>query len=184
MLCSRYHSLKKEESHRKQLQELSHREASHRIEELEKAKQRLEQEVQATRKRLEVQSLAARQVTSRSHCSHGAKRGTPCLQEGALGRRGRPACGSQAPVCSSWSCSRPAPTALHTCVDGTQLFLQFAHPLSPCGTAVPRLVVPNSVHTRCRAEHSLGGITVALSHPATGGTLSAPGHGSWQRLPE
>ncbi|KAM8818763.1 kinesin-like protein KIF14 [Rhynchonycteris naso] len=52
----------REESHQKKMQELSHQEASHRIEELERAKQRLEQEVHASRKRLAVQSLAARQA--------------------------------------------------------------------------------------------------------------------------
>ncbi|XP_066235960.1 kinesin-like protein KIF14 isoform X2 [Saccopteryx leptura] len=52
----------KEESHRKKMQELSHREASHRIEELERAKQCLEQEVHASRKWLAVQCLAAKQA--------------------------------------------------------------------------------------------------------------------------
>ncbi|XP_045674220.1 kinesin-like protein KIF14 isoform X1 [Phyllostomus hastatus] len=52
----------REESQRKETQEASNRKAAHRIEELERAKQRLEQEVHVSRKRLEVESLAAKQA--------------------------------------------------------------------------------------------------------------------------
>lgn len=46
------------------MQEVSCRKAAHRIEELEQAKQRLEQEVHASRRRLEVESLAAKQASA------------------------------------------------------------------------------------------------------------------------
>ncbi|KAM5300671.1 kinesin-like protein KIF14 isoform 2-T2 [Glossophaga mutica] len=52
----------KEESRRKETQEISNQKAAHRIEELEQAKQRLEQEVHVSRRRLEVESLAAKQA--------------------------------------------------------------------------------------------------------------------------
>ncbi|XP_053769371.1 kinesin-like protein KIF14 isoform X3 [Desmodus rotundus] len=52
----------KEESQRKEMQEVTNQKATHRIEELERVKQRLEQEVHVSRKRLEVESLAARQA--------------------------------------------------------------------------------------------------------------------------
>nr|KAF6267021.1 kinesin family member 14 [Pipistrellus kuhlii] len=52
----------KEESQQKQLQEASTQKAHLRIEELERAKQRLEQEVQANRRRLELERLAAQQA--------------------------------------------------------------------------------------------------------------------------
>lgn len=57
-------SLKKEESQRKKLQEISNQKANDRIEELEEAKRQLEQEVRVGRTRLHVEALAARQVTS------------------------------------------------------------------------------------------------------------------------
>lgn len=56
-------SPKKEESQQKKLQEASTQKAHLRIEELERAKQQLEQEVQANRRRLELERLAAQQVT-------------------------------------------------------------------------------------------------------------------------
>ncbi|XP_014387841.1 PREDICTED: kinesin-like protein KIF14 [Myotis brandtii] len=52
----------KEESQRKRLQEMSNQKAHLRIEELERAKQRLEQEVQANRRRLQLERLAAQQA--------------------------------------------------------------------------------------------------------------------------
>ncbi|XP_059533241.1 kinesin-like protein KIF14 [Myotis daubentonii] len=52
----------KEESQRKRLQEVSNQKAHLRIEELERAKQRLEQEVQANRRRLQLERLAAQQA--------------------------------------------------------------------------------------------------------------------------
>lgn len=60
-------SLKKEESQQKRLQEVSNQKAHLRIEELERAKQRLEQEVQANRRRLQLERLAAQQVTPQPH---------------------------------------------------------------------------------------------------------------------
>lgn len=44
------------------MQEINNQKANHRIEELEKAKQRLEQEIHVNKKRLEVETLAAKQV--------------------------------------------------------------------------------------------------------------------------
>ncbi|CAK6442312.1 unnamed protein product [Pipistrellus nathusii] len=52
----------KEESQQKQLQEVSTQKAHLRIEELERARERLEQEVQANRRRLELERLAAQQA--------------------------------------------------------------------------------------------------------------------------
>ena len=46
------------------MQEVTNQKATHRIEELERVKQRLEQEVHISRQRLEVESLAARQVSA------------------------------------------------------------------------------------------------------------------------
>ncbi|XP_004439031.1 PREDICTED: kinesin-like protein KIF14 [Ceratotherium simum simum] len=52
----------KEESQRKKLQELSNQKANHKIEELEEAKQRLEQEICVNKKRLEMETLATKQA--------------------------------------------------------------------------------------------------------------------------
>lgn len=52
------------------MQEIDNQKAHHRIEELERTKQRLEQEVHVSRKRLEVEALAAKQVIS-SECWWG-----------------------------------------------------------------------------------------------------------------
>lgn len=52
----------KEESQRKKMQEMNNQKANHRIEELEKTKQRLEQEIYVNKKRLEVETLAAKQA--------------------------------------------------------------------------------------------------------------------------
>nr|XP_019606358.1 PREDICTED: kinesin-like protein KIF14 [Rhinolophus sinicus] len=52
----------KEESQRKKMQEINNQKANHRIEELEKTKQRLEQEIYVNKKRLEVETLAAKQA--------------------------------------------------------------------------------------------------------------------------
>ncbi|XP_053515579.1 kinesin-like protein KIF14 [Artibeus jamaicensis] len=52
----------KEESQQKEMQAISNQKATHRIEELEQAKQRLEQEVHVSRKRLEAESLAVKQA--------------------------------------------------------------------------------------------------------------------------
>lgn len=46
------------------MQEINNQKANHRIEELEKTKQRLEQEIYVNKKRLEVETLAAKQVIS------------------------------------------------------------------------------------------------------------------------
>ena len=59
-----YFCLKKEESQRKKIQEINNQKANHKIEELEKAKQRFEQEIHVNRKRLEMEALATKQVTS------------------------------------------------------------------------------------------------------------------------
>lgn len=56
-------SLKKEESQKKKLQEINNQKAHDRIEELEKAKERLEQEMWVSRTRLQVEAVAARQVS-------------------------------------------------------------------------------------------------------------------------
>ncbi|XP_036133400.1 kinesin-like protein KIF14 isoform X2 [Molossus molossus] len=52
----------KEESQRKKAQEMSTQRACRRVEELEEAKRRLEQEVRGARRRLQVESLAAQQA--------------------------------------------------------------------------------------------------------------------------
>lgn len=57
-----YCSLKKEESQRKKMQEINNQKANDKIEELEKAKQRLEQEIYVNKKRLEMETLATKQV--------------------------------------------------------------------------------------------------------------------------
>ena len=59
-----YCCLKKEESQRKKIQEINNQKANHKIEELEKVKQRFEQEIHVNRKRLEMEALATKQVTS------------------------------------------------------------------------------------------------------------------------
>nr|XP_036860608.1 kinesin-like protein KIF14 [Manis javanica] len=51
-----------EESQRKKMQEINNQKANHKIEELEKAKQRLEQEIHVNRKRLEMETLATKQA--------------------------------------------------------------------------------------------------------------------------
>ena len=58
-----YCCLKKEESQRKKIQEINNQKANHKIEELEKVKQRFEQEIHVNRKRLEMEALATKQVT-------------------------------------------------------------------------------------------------------------------------
>lgn len=57
-------SLKKEEAQRKKMQEINNQKANDKIEELEKAKQRLEQEIYVNKKRLEMETLATKQVIS------------------------------------------------------------------------------------------------------------------------
>lgn len=52
----------KEESERKKMQEITNQKAHHKIEELEKAKQLLEQEICVNRKRLEMETLATKQA--------------------------------------------------------------------------------------------------------------------------
>lgn len=59
-----YCSLKKEEAQRKKMQEINNQKANDKIEELEKAKQQLEQEIYVNKKRLEMETLAAKQVIS------------------------------------------------------------------------------------------------------------------------
>lgn len=58
------------------MQEISNQKATHRIEELERAKRRLEQEVQANRRRLEVESLAAKQVVPQQGLAVGGEPGS------------------------------------------------------------------------------------------------------------
>lgn len=74
--------LKKEESQRKKLQEINNQKANDRIEALERAKQRLEQETRASRVRLQAEALAARQVTPR--------RSPRRVREGLAGPRSAP----------------------------------------------------------------------------------------------
>ncbi|MBZ3883002.1 Kinesin-like protein KIF14 [Sciurus carolinensis] len=52
----------REESQRKKMQEINNQKANHKIEELEKAKQHLEQEVYVNKKRLEMETLATKQA--------------------------------------------------------------------------------------------------------------------------
>lgn len=56
--------LKIEESQRKKMQEINNQKANDKIEELEKTKQRLEQEIYVNKKRLEMETLAAKQVNN------------------------------------------------------------------------------------------------------------------------
>lgn len=46
------------------MQEINNQKANHKIEELEKAKQRFEQEIYVNKKRLEMEALATKQVIS------------------------------------------------------------------------------------------------------------------------
>lgn len=55
---------KKEECQRKKIQEINNQKANYKIEELEKAKQRFEQEIYVNKKRLEMETLATKQVIS------------------------------------------------------------------------------------------------------------------------
>uniref|UniRef100_A0A8D2D8W3 Kinesin-like protein KIF14 n=1 Tax=Sciurus vulgaris TaxID=55149 RepID=A0A8D2D8W3_SCIVU len=52
----------REESQRKKMQEINNQKANHKIKELEKAKQHLEQEVYVNKKRLEMETLATKQA--------------------------------------------------------------------------------------------------------------------------
>ncbi|KAK2086210.1 Kinesin-like protein kif14 [Saguinus oedipus] len=52
----------REESQRKKMQEINNQKANHKIEELEKAKQHLEQEIYVNKKRLEMETLATKQL--------------------------------------------------------------------------------------------------------------------------
>uniref|UniRef100_F7GC71 Kinesin-like protein KIF14 n=1 Tax=Callithrix jacchus TaxID=9483 RepID=F7GC71_CALJA len=52
----------REESQRKKMQEINNQKANHKIEELEKAKQHLEQEIYVNKKRLEMETLATKQA--------------------------------------------------------------------------------------------------------------------------
>lgn len=57
------------------MEEINNQKASHKIEELEKAKQHLEQEVYANKRRLEMETLATKQVRprlSRHHWREGS----------------------------------------------------------------------------------------------------------------
>ncbi|XDA81988.1 hypothetical protein R6Z07F_011917 [Ovis aries] len=60
----------KEESQRKKIQEINNEKANHKIEELEKAKQRFEQEIHVNRKRLEMEALAAKQALEDHRIRH------------------------------------------------------------------------------------------------------------------
>uniref|UniRef100_A0A2K6LHA3 Kinesin-like protein KIF14 n=1 Tax=Rhinopithecus bieti TaxID=61621 RepID=A0A2K6LHA3_RHIBE len=52
----------REESQRKKMQEINNQKANHKIEELQKAKQHLEQEIYVNKKRLEMEALATKQA--------------------------------------------------------------------------------------------------------------------------
>ncbi|KAB1258641.1 Kinesin-like protein KIF14 [Camelus dromedarius] len=60
----------KEESQRKRMQEINNQKATHKIEELEKAKQHFEQEAHASRKRLEMEALATKQALEDHRIRH------------------------------------------------------------------------------------------------------------------
>uniref|UniRef100_A0A8C0HG58 Kinesin family member 14 n=1 Tax=Chelonoidis abingdonii TaxID=106734 RepID=A0A8C0HG58_CHEAB len=62
----------REESHKKQIQEMNHQQTANKIQELEKAKQHLELEVHFSKKRLEMETLATRQALE-DHTIHHAK---------------------------------------------------------------------------------------------------------------
>lgn len=55
------------------MEEINNQKANDKIEELEKAKQHLEQEVYVNKRRLEMETLATKQVTSRLGCSGGSR---------------------------------------------------------------------------------------------------------------
>lgn len=57
--------IQREESQRKRLEEINNQKASHKIEELERAKQHLEQEVYVNKRRLEMETLATKHVSPR-----------------------------------------------------------------------------------------------------------------------
>ncbi|XP_051003454.1 kinesin-like protein KIF14 [Acomys russatus] len=60
----------REESQRKKMEEVNNQKASHKIEELEKAKQHLEQEVYVNRRRLEMETLATKQALEDHRIRH------------------------------------------------------------------------------------------------------------------
>ncbi|XP_012662067.1 kinesin-like protein KIF14 [Otolemur garnettii] len=60
----------KEESQRKKIQEINNEKANHKIEELEKAKQHLEQEIYVNKKRLQMETLATKQALEDHHIRH------------------------------------------------------------------------------------------------------------------
>ncbi|XP_021510001.1 kinesin-like protein KIF14 [Meriones unguiculatus] len=60
----------REESERKKMEEMNNQKASHKIEELEKAKQHLEQEVYVNRRRLEMETLATKQALEDHRIRH------------------------------------------------------------------------------------------------------------------
>lgn len=60
----------REESQRKRLEEINNQKASHKIEELEKAKQHLEQEVYVNKRRLEMETLATKQALEDHRIRH------------------------------------------------------------------------------------------------------------------
>ncbi|EDL39546.1 mCG142634 [Mus musculus] len=60
----------REESQRKRLEELNNQKASHKIEELERAKQHLEQEVYVNKRRLEMETLATKQALEDHRIRH------------------------------------------------------------------------------------------------------------------
>ncbi|XP_010829379.1 PREDICTED: kinesin-like protein KIF14 [Bison bison bison] len=60
----------KEESQRKKIQEINNQKANHKIEELEEAKQRFEQEMHVNRKRLEMEALATKQALEDHRIRH------------------------------------------------------------------------------------------------------------------
>ncbi|KAB0377462.1 hypothetical protein FD755_011906 [Muntiacus reevesi] len=60
----------KEESQRKKIQEINNQKANNKIEELEKAKQRFEQEIHVNRKRLEMEALATKQALEDHRIRH------------------------------------------------------------------------------------------------------------------
>ncbi|XP_057585837.1 kinesin-like protein KIF14 [Hippopotamus amphibius kiboko] len=60
----------KEESQRKKIQEINNQKAHHRIEELEEAKQRFEQEIYVNKKRLEMETLATKQALEDHRIRH------------------------------------------------------------------------------------------------------------------
>uniref|UniRef100_A0A803YBD6 Kinesin-like protein KIF14 n=1 Tax=Meleagris gallopavo TaxID=9103 RepID=A0A803YBD6_MELGA len=62
----------REESHKKEVQELNNQKAASKIQELEKAKQNLELELQFNKKRLEMETLATKQALE-DHTIHHAK---------------------------------------------------------------------------------------------------------------